>query len=104
MFAAVATGENSTPWSKDDRPDLIFKRVYDDGTWIMARSESEAAGDFFNASVFLDSSGNIVWTDHLFSGYEGLSEEISRVPSSTISDFHVNAKRFNLRKFFGIFN
>jgi hypothetical protein len=98
LYNRYTKDSTSDPWLAEDRPDLIFRRVFTDRSWIMLRSQSVAGGSQFDATISLDSNGSIFWTTHAFSGYEGLGEEVSRIRADSIKEFYDNSKSFALQE------
>lgn len=98
LYRRYKNDSTSVPWLPKDRPDLIFRRVFTDRSWIMLRSQSVAGGSQFDATISLDSDGSIFWTDYAFSGYEGLGEEVSRVSAGSIKEFYAKAGTFRFQE------
>jgi hypothetical protein len=98
LYNRYTKDSNSEPWLVEDRPDLIFRKVFTDRSWIILRSQSVAGGSQFDATISLDSNGSIFWTNHAFSGYEGLGEEVSRIRADSIKEFYDNSGLFEFQK------
>lgn len=78
--------------AQEERPDLIWMREFENGEWVIARTEHACtSGAGFDATVFRDSSGSILYqTTHHFCGYEGLCGDLRRAGATNLVQFYAS--------------
>jgi hypothetical protein len=75
----------------------VYRKTFQDQSWILATNTSIASGGNFNLAIILDSNSNINISHYPFSGYEGLSVELSELTAVSLEDFYKLASKFEFQ-------